>query len=77
MRKILCMIVAFVICSFSVLSCVHAEGTEDLHNQQQELQNEINNANEQLEDVQSELSENLQQVQKLDERIMNTEQELS
>jgi len=76
MRKILCVILAFVICSFSIFSCVQAEETTDLQTQQQELQNQINDASSQLEDVQSELSENLQQVEKLDERIATSEQEL-
>ena len=76
MRKILCVILAFVICSFSIFSYVHAEETTDLQTEQQELQNQINDANNQLEEVQDELSENLQQVQKLDERIAESQQEL-
>ena len=90
MRKILCIVLAFVICSFSIFSYVHAEDNEtntsntnstnnqttDLHTQQEELQNQINEATGQLEDVQDELSENLQQVQKLDERIVNSQSEL-
>ena len=36
----------------------------------------MNEANEQLEGVQSDISENLQQVQKLDEKIANSQQEL-
>ena len=90
MRKILCIVLAFVICSFSIFSYVHAEDNEtntsntnstnnqttDLHTQQEELQNQINEATGQLEDVQDELSENLQQVQKLDERIANSQSEL-
>lgn len=76
MRKILCVILAFVICSFSIFSYVHAEETTDLQTEQQELQNQINDANNQLEEVQDELSENLQQVQKLDERIANSQKEL-
>ena len=90
MRKILCIVLAFVICSFSIFSYVHAEDNEtntsntnstnnqetDLQTQQQELQNQINEATGQLEDVQDELSENLQQVQKLDERIANSQSEL-
>lgn len=89
MRKILCIVLAFVVCSFSIIPFVHAEDNEantsntnstnnqtDLHTQQEELQNQINEATGQLEDVQDELSENLQQVQKLDERIANSQSEL-
>lgn len=77
MRKILCVVLAFVICSFSIFSYVQAEDTStDLQAEREELQNQINDANGQLEDVQSELSENLQQVQKLDEKISTSQQEL-
>ena len=89
MRKILCIVLAFVVCSFSIIPFVYAEDNEantsntnstnnqtDLHTQQEELQNQINEATGQLEDVQDELSENLQQVQKLDERIANSQSEL-
>lgn len=77
MRKILCVVLAFVICSFSIFSYVQAEDTAtDLQTEREELQKQINDANGQLEDVQSELSENLQQVQKLDEKISTSQQEL-
>ncbi len=77
MRKILCVVLAFVICSFSIFSYVQAENTAtDLQTEREELQNQINDANGQLEDVQNELSENLQQVQKLDEKISTSQQEL-
>lgn len=77
MRKILCIVLAFVICSFCVFPYVHAEDTAtDLQTQREELQNQLNDANEQLDGVQSELSENLQQVQKLDEKISTSQQEL-
>ena len=90
MRKILCIVLAFVICSLSIFSYVYAEEnttntdstnttntSTDLQTQQQELQNQINEATGQLEDVQEELSENLQQVQKLDERIESSQTELN
>ena len=85
MRKFLCGTLAFVICSFSIFSYVHAENeTEntnntaatDLEAQRNEIQNQMNEANEQLEGVQSDISENLQQVQKLDEKIANSQKEL-
>lgn len=84
MRKILCIVLAFIISSFSIFTCVQAEETntentteqENLQQQQEELQNQINEANENLENVQNELSENLQQVQKLDEKIASSQTEL-
>lgn len=76
MRKILCVVLTFVICSFNIIHIVHAEEMTDLQNKQQELQNQINNASGDLESVQGELSENLEQVQKLDEKIANSQTEL-
>ena len=90
MRKILCIVLAFVICSLNIFSYVYAEenttNTQDTNNtnnqatdlqtKQQELQNQINEATGELEDVQSDLSDNLQQVQKLDERIESSQTEL-
>lgn len=76
MRKILCVVLAFLICSFSVISYVQAEEMTDLQTQQQELQNQINDATSELEGVKEELSENLQQVQKLDEKIQTSQTEL-
>lgn len=77
MRKILCIVLAFVICSFSIVSYVLAEQSTDLQTEQQELQNQINDANNELEGVQSDLSENLQQVQKLDDKISSSQEELN
>lgn len=81
MRKSLCIVLAFVICSFNVFQYVYAEEnttntSTDLQTEQKELQNQINDATNQLEDVQDELSENLQQVQKLDEKISTSQTEL-
>lgn len=76
MRKILCIVLAFVICSFTIFPSVNAEETKDLQTQQKELQEQINEATGQLEEVQDELSENLQQVQKLDEKIESSQAEL-
>lgn len=84
MRKILCIVLAFAICSISIFSYVYAENEEneenqttDLQTKQEELQNQINDATDQLEGVQNELSENLQQVQKLDEKISTSQTELN
>lgn len=76
MRKILCVVLAFLICSFSVISYVQAEEVPDLQTKQEELKNQIDEATGELENVQDELSENLKQVQKLDERIASSQTEL-
>lgn len=76
MQKILGIVLAFIICSFSILPCVQAEEMTDLQTQQQELQNQIDSATGELQGVQEELSENLQQVQKLDEKIQTSQAEL-
>lgn len=80
MRKTLCAVLAFVICSFSIVKYVNAEEENetipDLQTQRENLQTEINNASEQLENVQSELSENLQQIDKLDTTINNSKKQL-
>ena len=78
MRKLLCGVLAFVISSFSIFSYVYAENENpDLQEQREELQKQINEANDNLQDVQSELSQNLQQVQKLDEKIEQSNKELA
>ena len=56
MRKILCIVLAFVICSFTIFPSVNAEETKDLQTQQKELQEQINEATGQLEEVQDELT---------------------
>ena len=86
MRKFFRTTLAFVICSLVIFSFVYAEENEtnnttntaatDLQTQRIEIQNQMNEANEQLEGVQNDISENLQQVQKLDEKISNSQQEL-
>ena len=76
MRKILCIVLAFLICSFCVFSNVKAEEIDNLQTEQQNLQEQINNASEELEGVQEDLSQNLQQVQKLDEKIATSQTEL-
>ena len=77
MRKILCVVLAFVICSFSINTFVQAENeTTELETEREKLQEQINEASGELEEVQEELSQNLQQVQKLDERIEKSQKEL-
>ena len=81
MRKVLCIVLAFVISSFSIFFYVYAENenneNSDLQKQKDELKNQLNEANEELEGVQDELSQNLQQVQKLDEKIEQSNKELA
>ena len=78
MRKFMCMILALIIFCFSILSYVYAEeNVTDLKTRQEELYNQLNTANGELEGVQTELSENLEQVQKLDEKIQNSQTELA
>lgn len=74
MRKVLCLMLILIICSVCIFS--YAEDLNQLQSRSQEIQGQIDEANENLENVQNELSTNLQQVQKLDETIMKTEQEL-
>lgn len=80
MRKILCIVLALIISSFSILSYVYAEEnntlSSDLQTEQEQLQQQIENANGELIDVQEELSQNLQQVQQLDEKISKSQSEL-
>ena len=74
-KKILCIVLAIMICGFCLFS--YADNTiSDLQTEHQEVQNQLNDANDELEQVQEELSSNLQQVQKLDEKIQNSEIEL-
>ena len=84
MRKILCIVLTLVISGFSIISYVYAEEntsdnntiSSDLQTEQEQLQQQIENANGELSDVQSELSQNLQQVEKLDEKISKAQSEL-
>ena len=75
MRKVLCIVLAFIICSFSIIS--YAEQSTDLQSEQKNLQEQINQSNENLSDVKEELSNNLQQIQEIDEKIANSESEVS
>lgn len=82
MRKILCGVLALIICSFSIL--VYAEDTNttenngmtDLQKKQEELKNQLEQSGNELNEVQDELTENLEQVQKLDEKIEESEAKL-
>ena len=85
MRKILCVVLILLICFATIFNVyVYAENennevnnTQDLQTQRSDLQNQLNEATDQLENVKSSLSENLQQVEKLDSRIENSQKELA
>ena len=81
MRKILCIVLAFIIiCTY--ITVVYAEDNNtnsnltDLQTQQQDIQNQLEESNQQLQEVQSQLSENLQQIEKLDEKIRESENKI-
>lgn len=85
MRKFIFAILAFVICSSSIITYVNAENeeeqneqteTKNLQTQREELQTQLNDTTGRLDEVQTELSENLQQVDKLDGTIANSQQQL-
>lgn len=75
MRKLLCFILITMICNICI--CSFAANSQELQQQEDNLKNQINEVTEELKDVDKELSVNLQQVQKLDETIMNSENELT
>ena len=62
MRKILCIVLILIISCFSILSYVYAEEnttlSTDLQTEQEQLQQQIEDANGELSDVQEELSQN-------------------
>ena len=74
MRKLLCIILTFIMCSICVIS--YSDNLTDLQSQADELQDQIDDATGDLGDVEEELSANLQQVQKLDETITKNQTEL-
>ncbi len=76
MRKVISIILIFILSSFSILSFVYAENITDLQTRQEELKEQITSSNEELEGVQGEISENLEQLQRLNEKIETSQQEL-
>ena len=74
MRKVLCAILTCIICSMSIFS--YAANMNDLQQREENLKQKIDDANDKLKDVDKELSANLQQVQKLDETILNSQNEM-
>lgn len=92
MRKYLCIVfIVLVLCYTTIVHAENEVSNEtnttnatnstnetgtDLQTQQQQLQEQIEQANQELSNTQSELSENLQEVEKLDEKISTSEAEL-
>ena len=70
MRKILCGILAFIICCFSVISLAE---DYDMQKEQEDIKNKINQSTNELQGVQDELSESMKQIQGLDEKILGYE----
>ncbi len=74
MRKVLTGILAFIICSLSIISYAQQA---NLQEEQEQLKDKIEQSTSDLENVQDELSENLVKIQELDERIASSQQEIS
>ncbi len=89
MRKYLCIVFIILVLCFTNIVWAENESTNttdtneentagtDLQSQKQQLQDQIDQANQELTETQGELSENLQQVEKLDEKIADSEAELA
>lgn len=75
MRKVLCITLICIMCNICLVS--FAANTSELQQREEKLKEQINEATDNLQDVDKELSTNLQQVQKLDETIANSENELN
>ena len=73
MRKILCGILAVIICSFSVVSLAE---DYDMQKEQENIKDKINQSTSELENVKSELSENMQKIQSLDESMLTSQDEI-
>ena len=75
MRKILCIILTFLMCG--IMPTVLAVEATELQDKQKEVQEQINKTNDELSDLKMDITENLEQVQKLDEKIATAEAELA
>ena len=85
MRKVLCIVLIFILCSFTIYSFAedtnttensNTENISTLQEEQKGIQTQLEQSGEQLTEVQDELTENLEQIQKLDEKIEASEEEL-
>ena len=73
MRKVLCGILAFIICSIHIAS--YAEDY-DIQKEQEEIKNKIEQSTNDLQNVQEELSDNMKQVIEIDEKISTSQEEI-
>lgn len=62
--------------TINTVNVVENQTATDLQNKQKEVQEQIDDANEELSNLQLDITENLEQVQKLDEKISKAEAEL-
>lgn len=62
--------------TINTVNVVENQTATDLQNKQKEVQEQIDDANEELSNLQLDITENLEQVQKLDEKISKAESEL-
>ena len=85
MRKVLSIILICLLCfgtSFALAVDTEntvgntAVNTTDLQNKQKQVQNQIEQANDELSDLQLDITDSLKEVQKLDEKIETAEAEL-
>lgn len=77
-KRVSLIVMAVVILSIlSVKNIVDAENISDLQNQKNELQEQIDEANQEISDLQIELTENLEQLNNLNLKISTFEEEIS
>ena len=77
-KKVALIFIALVILLIlSLINIVDAENISDLQNQKNELQEQINEANQEISDLQIELTENLEQLNNLNLKITTFEQEVA
>lgn len=77
MRKIICCILIFALCIFTMNLYTQAEDNiSNLHSESIQIQEQINDANNKLNEVEEKLSENMQKIQEIDERITKSQSEL-
>lgn len=72
-------LIGIVLCLFLILcySAVKAENLEDLQNKRNELQTNLNNANEEIEAIEIELTETLQKIAELEGQILEYDNSLN
>ena len=77
-KKVTLIVMAFAILSIlSLKNIVGAENLNDLQNQKNELQEQIDEANQEISDLKIELTENLEQLNNLNLKITTYEQEVA